>query len=45
VLAVINPGCYRQIQQGIKKRKLRTKVLHLAELLADADRTGSPSST
>jgi len=34
VLAVANPGCYRQLQQGVKRRKLRTRVLHLAELLA-----------
>ena len=34
VIAVVNPGCYRQLQQGIKRRKLRTKVLHLAELMA-----------
>jgi glycolate dehydrogenase iron-sulfur subunit len=34
VIAVVNPGCYRQLQQGIKRRKLRTRVLHLAELLA-----------
>jgi glycolate oxidase iron-sulfur subunit len=34
VLAVVNAGCYRQLQQGIKRRKLRTRVVHLAELLA-----------
>jgi glycolate oxidase iron-sulfur subunit len=34
VIAVVNPGCYRQLQQGIKRRRLRTRVLHLAELLA-----------
>ncbi len=34
VLVVVNPGCYRQLEQGIKRRKLRTRVLHLAELLA-----------
>jgi glycolate oxidase iron-sulfur subunit len=36
VIAVVNPGCYRQLKQGVKRRKLRTKVLHLAELLAGA---------
>lgn len=45
VLAVINPGCYRQLQQGIKRRKLRTKVLHLAELLTDANRIVPHRST
>ena len=34
VIVVVNPGCYRQLQQGVKRRKLRTKVLHIAELLA-----------
>jgi glycolate oxidase iron-sulfur subunit len=34
---VVNPGCYRQLQQGVKRRGLRTRVLHLAELLAGAD--------
>ena len=33
-IAVVNPGCYRQLQQGVKRRKLRTRVIHLAELLA-----------
>jgi glycolate oxidase iron-sulfur subunit len=34
LIVVVNPGCYRQVEQGIKRRKLRTRVLHLAELLA-----------
>jgi glycolate oxidase iron-sulfur subunit len=34
IIAVVNPGCYRQLQQGVKRRRLRTRVLHLAELLA-----------
>jgi glycolate oxidase iron-sulfur subunit len=33
-IVVVNPGCYRQMQQGIRRRGLRTRVLHLAELLA-----------
>jgi glycolate oxidase iron-sulfur subunit len=33
VIAVVNPGCYRQLEQGVKRRRLRTRVLHLAELL------------
>ena len=33
-IAVVNPGCYRQLQQGVKRRRLRTRVIHLAELLA-----------
>ncbi|HET6549337.1 MAG TPA: (Fe-S)-binding protein [Solirubrobacter sp.] len=38
VIAVVNPGCYRQLAQGVKRRGLRTRVLHLAELLAMSDR-------
>ena len=34
VIAVVNAGCYRQLEQGIKRRKLRTRVAHLAEFLA-----------
>ena len=34
LIAVVNPGCYRQLQQGVKRRRLRTRVVHLAELLA-----------
>jgi glycolate oxidase iron-sulfur subunit len=36
VIAVVNAGCYRQLQNGIKRRKLRTRVVHLAELLAES---------
>jgi hypothetical protein len=34
VIAVVNPGCYRQLQRGVRRRRLRTRVVHLAELLA-----------
>ena len=34
VIAVVNAGCYRQLQQGVKRRGLRTRVVHIAELLA-----------
>ena len=34
VIAVVNAGCYRQLQQGVKRRKLKTRVVHIAELLA-----------
>jgi glycolate oxidase iron-sulfur subunit len=37
VIAVVNAGCYRQLQQGITRRKLRTRVVHLAELLAESE--------
>ncbi len=38
IVAVVNPGCYRQLEQGIRRRKLRTRVMHLAEVLAGAQR-------
>jgi glycolate oxidase iron-sulfur subunit len=34
VLVVVNAGCYRQLEQGVKRRGLRTRVVHIAELLA-----------
>jgi glycolate oxidase iron-sulfur subunit len=34
-IVVVNPGCYRQLEQGVTRRKLRTRVVHLAELLAE----------
>jgi glycolate oxidase iron-sulfur subunit len=34
VLAVVNAGCYRQLQHGVKRRGLRTRVVHIVELLA-----------
>jgi glycolate oxidase iron-sulfur subunit len=37
VVVVVNAGCYRQLQQGIKRRKLRTRVVHLAELLSESE--------
>ena len=36
MVAVVNPGCYRQLQQAVKRRGLRARVAHLAELLAEA---------
>jgi len=35
-IVVVNPGCYRQVEQGIRRRRLDTRVVHLAELLAEA---------
>jgi glycolate oxidase iron-sulfur subunit len=34
-IVVVNPGCYRQLEQGVKRRNLRTRVVHLAELMAE----------
>ncbi|GAA2281114.1 glycolate oxidase subunit GlcF [Nonomuraea roseoviolacea subsp. roseoviolacea] len=33
-VAVVNPGCYRQLDQGLRRRKSRVRAVHLAELLA-----------
>ena len=35
-LVVVNVVCQRQMITGLRRRKSRTKVLHLAELLAAA---------
>ena len=35
-LVVVNPGCQRQMIDGLRRRKSKVKVLHLAELLARA---------
>jgi glycolate oxidase iron-sulfur subunit len=37
-IVVVNPGCYRQVAQGVKRRGLKTRVVHLAELAAEARR-------
>jgi glycolate oxidase iron-sulfur subunit len=33
VIAVVNPGCYRHLKQGIRGAGIRTRVMHLAEIL------------
>jgi glycolate oxidase iron-sulfur subunit len=35
-IVVVNPGCYRQLEQGVKRRGLKTRVVHLAELAAES---------
>ncbi|SFJ40665.1 glycolate oxidase iron-sulfur subunit [Streptosporangium canum] len=37
-LAVVNPGCHRQLEQGLRRRKSSVRVVHLAELAAGAVR-------
>jgi glycolate oxidase iron-sulfur subunit len=34
-VVAVNPGCLRQLQQGIRRRGLRTRAVHLAELLRE----------
>ena len=36
VLVVVNPGCQRQLVDGLRRRRSTVEVLHLAELLARA---------
>ncbi len=33
LVVAVNPGCLRQLQQGLRRRGLRTRAVHLAELL------------
>ncbi|MGW7480620.1 (Fe-S)-binding protein [Nonomuraea muscovyensis] len=33
-VAVVNPGCHRQLDQGLRRRKSAVRAVHLAELLA-----------
>ncbi|MCF4138976.1 (Fe-S)-binding protein [Streptomyces sp. Tue 6430] len=33
-VVVVNPGCQRQLEQGLRRARSRAEVLHLAEFLA-----------
>lgn len=35
LVVAVNPGCLRQLQQGLKRRRSDVRAVHLAELLAD----------
>ena len=35
VVVAVNPGCLRQLRQGLRRTGSRTRAMHLAELLAD----------
>jgi glycolate oxidase iron-sulfur subunit len=35
-LVVVNPGCQRQLTAAVRRARLRTKVVHLAEIVASA---------
>jgi glycolate oxidase iron-sulfur subunit len=35
-VVAVNPGCLRQLRQGLRRTRSRTKAVHLAELLAMA---------
>lgn len=34
-IVAVNPGCLRQLQVGLRRRGLRTRAIHLAELLLE----------
>ncbi len=38
LVVAVNPGCLRQLQQGLRRRGLRTRAVHLAELLSRSSR-------
>jgi glycolate oxidase iron-sulfur subunit len=42
-LVVVNPGCQRQLIDGLRRRKSTVRVLHLAELLAKAAAGAEPA--
>jgi glycolate oxidase iron-sulfur subunit len=35
VVVAVNPGCLRQLQGGLRRRRSRVRAIHLAQLLAD----------
>ena len=35
-VVVLNPGCQRQLETGLRRRRSRVRVVHIAELLASA---------
>jgi glycolate oxidase iron-sulfur subunit len=40
IVVAVNPGCLRQLQTGLRRRRSPIRAVHLAELLAAAG--GSP---
>ncbi|MGV9993454.1 (Fe-S)-binding protein [Streptomyces sp. NPDC003374] len=38
-VVTVNPGCLRQVRQGLRRRRSRAKAIHLAEFLALAARS------
>jgi glycolate oxidase iron-sulfur subunit len=43
VVAVVNPGCLRQLRAGLRSRRSAVRVMHLAELVVAA--AGEPGTT
>jgi glycolate oxidase iron-sulfur subunit len=44
-VVTVNPGCLRQVRQGLRRRRSRARAIHLAEFLALAARSGPAAST
>jgi glycolate oxidase iron-sulfur subunit len=42
-VVAVNPGCLRQLQQRLRRRRPLVRAVHLAELLVMADSTQSDS--
>lgn len=40
-VVAVNPGCLRQLQSGLRRRKLRTRAVHIAELLTEIGESGT----
>ena len=36
LVVAVNPGCLRQLQAGLRRRRSRVRAIHLAELLAES---------
>lgn len=43
-VVAVNPGCLRQLQQGLRRRRSRVRALHLAELVALATAHDVPAT-
>ncbi|MFI7443953.1 (Fe-S)-binding protein [Nonomuraea indica] len=43
-VAVVNPGCYRQLAQGLRRRRSAVRAVHLAELLTTTASTTTADS-
>ncbi|GAA1422368.1 glycolate oxidase subunit GlcF [Streptomyces thermospinosisporus] len=44
-IVAVNPGCLRQLQQGLRRRRSRVRAVHLAEFLAMAGAPGAVGET
>ncbi|MEE1938160.1 (Fe-S)-binding protein [Streptomyces sp. TRM 70361] len=44
-VVTVNPGCLRQLRQGLRRRRSRVKAVHLAELLVMAARSAKDGGT